>query len=93
MLRRTLITAAGSSALFASWLGQAQTTGAQRRLGVLLSGNDAFARRFTADTILKRLQELGWKEGANLVVEFRSRKETPSGCHRRPRVWCNSNPM
>ena len=77
MLRRTLITAAGSSALSAPWPGRAQTVGAQRRLGVLLSGNNAFARRFTADTILKRLQELGWSEGGNLLVEFRSAEGNP----------------
>ena len=72
MLRRTLITTAGSSALFAPWPGWAQTVGAQRRLGVLISGNDAVARRFIADTTVKRLQELGWTEGDNLVVDIRS---------------------
>ena len=77
MLRRTLITVAGSGALLAPWPGKAQTAGAQRRLGVLISGNDAVARRFTADTILKRLQELGWTEGGNLVVEFRSAEGNP----------------
>ena len=77
MLRRTLVTAAGSGALLAPWPGRAQAPGAQRRLGVLLSGNDAFARRFTADTVLKKLQELGWTEGGNLVVDIRSAEGNP----------------
>ena len=77
MLRRTLITVAGSGALLAPWPGKAQTAGAQRRLGVLISGNDAVARRFTADTILKKLQELGWTEGGNLVVDIRSAEGNP----------------
>jgi putative ABC transport system substrate-binding protein len=72
MKRRRFIALLGGAAAWpiAAWAQQPERV---RRIGVLLASdeNDSEWQRRTA-VFVKGLQNLGWKEGDNLVIDFRS---------------------
>jgi putative ABC transport system substrate-binding protein len=72
MQRREFITLLGGAA--AAWpvVARAQQGERLRHIGVLigLGESDPEGRRW-ADTLVKSLQELGWKQGENILIELR----------------------
>jgi putative tryptophan/tyrosine transport system substrate-binding protein len=72
MKRREFITLLGGAAVAWPLAARAQPQGGIRRLGFLSLGlpNDAFGKD-NADAFLQALGALGWKEGANLQIDWR----------------------
>src|SRR5262245_2119977 len=72
--RRDFIKALASTS--AAWpvLARAQQSDRMRRIGVLLGGSAADDPDFRArtDTLVQALQQLGWIEGRNLQIDYRS---------------------
>ncbi len=68
--RRKLIGALGAAALQAPFAAIAQTTAAAPRVVLLISGSMR-TQSERVDTFRKRLRELGYTEGKNLIVELR----------------------
>jgi len=72
MQRREFITLLGGAAVAWPLAARAQRPESMRRIGVLNIGNETdpeSKRRIS--TFVQRLQTLGWKEGANLVIDYR----------------------
>jgi putative ABC transport system substrate-binding protein len=68
--RRRLLIALGAGALAAPFGSFAQQTPRLRRVGVLLGGTAA-ASRYQIDAFVRGLNELGYAEGKNVVLETR----------------------
>jgi putative ABC transport system substrate-binding protein len=72
MRRREFITLLGGAAAGWPLTARAQQPDRMRRIGVLQTGNESdpeVQRRITI--FVQDLQKLGWKEGANLVIDYR----------------------
>src|SRR5262249_51562822 len=72
MRRREFITLAGSAAAAWSLAARAQQPERTRRIGVLqyINESDPELQRRVA-VFVQGLQKLGWREGANLVIDYR----------------------
>src|SRR5262245_56276822 len=74
MRRRDFIKALASTSTAWPVLARAQQSDRMRRIGVLLGGSAADDPDFRArtDTLVQALQQLGWIEGRNLQIDYRS---------------------
>jgi putative ABC transport system substrate-binding protein len=72
MRRREFIRLIGGSVAVWPLAAQAQQSGAIRRIGILMAyaENDPEAQDLI-ESFQRALQELGWKDGANLQIEYR----------------------
>ena len=72
MQRRKFITLLGSAALAWPLAARAQQPERVRRIGVLqyINESDPELQRRVA-VFVQGLQKLGWREGANLVIDYR----------------------
>jgi len=72
MRRREFIAMLGCSAIAWPLAARARQAERVRRIGVLIAlGEDDPQGRQQAQTLLRSLQELGWKRGTNLEVDLR----------------------
>jgi putative ABC transport system substrate-binding protein len=74
MDRRAFIAAVGGSILAAPIAAEAQPTGRVYRLGYLSASSGTLNSPY-AEAFRQGLRELGWVEGQNIVIEFRSAEE------------------
>src|SRR5262249_15133221 len=72
MERRTFITSLASGLLAAPRIADAQPAGKVYRIGYLSSGGSSPARSLLTEAFRQGLRELGWVEGQNIVIDYRS---------------------
>jgi putative ABC transport system substrate-binding protein len=70
MRRREFILLLGGAAAVWPLAARAQQTGKVPTIGFLVAGTPSSHGPWFA-VLVKRLRELGWNEGANLVIEYR----------------------
>ena len=72
MDRRRFLLTSLAGALGAPLLGQAQQGGKARRVGLLTTFSSQHPQRELSDAFRRGLRELGYVEGQNIVIEYRS---------------------
>ena len=86
MRRREFVTLLGGAAALWPLAGRAQKP---FKIGLLDTGLGAeFAVPF-----IRKLAELGYVEGKNVVIERKSAEETPNSCRVLRQIWCGRESM
>jgi putative ABC transport system substrate-binding protein len=83
MHRRSFLTLLGTSAAVWPLVARAQRSASSRRLAVLMGAEETDSSRAWIATLLRRLDELGWREGRNLVMQVQWWNDEPQ----RMRAW------
>jgi putative ABC transport system substrate-binding protein len=90
--RRTFLCGLALGTLSAPLAGEAQQTGKVYRIGIL-SGGSPEKHGPQIETFLKALHGMGWIDGQNIVIEWRSAEGRPDRLVPSPLSWFTSRSM